>query len=134
MLYCFYVASFAIVSHLWSPPFPPLAYVAAITGSVVGGIGAGFLWTSQGSFLTLSAHAIAGASQEDVTVVTARLASGQYLCKEPTFDFRISPLMLPTTSAVHSDTSFFLSSALYCLINLIQHSLQFTLDSKFHSS
>ncbi len=76
MLYCFYVASFAIVGHFWSPPFPPLAYAAAIAGSVVGGIGAGFLWTSQGSFLTLSAHAIADASQEEVALVTARLASG----------------------------------------------------------
>jgi hypothetical protein len=75
-MYGFYVASFVVITYLWSPPFPPLAYVAAITGSVIGGCGAGFLWTAQGSFLTLSAHAIAQASHEDVADVTARLASG----------------------------------------------------------
>ncbi len=75
-MYCFYVASFTVIAFLWSPPFPPLAYVAAITGSVIGGCGAGFLWTAQGAYLTLSAHAIAQTSQEDVADVTARLASG----------------------------------------------------------
>ena len=75
-MYGCYVASFAVITYLWSPPFPPLAYIAAITGSVIGGCGAGFLWTAQGAFLTLSAHAIAQASHEDVADVTARLAAG----------------------------------------------------------
>jgi hypothetical protein len=92
LLYCFYVASFTIIGYLWSPPFPSVAYVAAITGSVVGGCGAGFLWTSQGSFLTLSAHAIAKGSKEDVALVTARLASGQ------------SHLYYPPVSAHHEYT------------------------------
>jgi hypothetical protein len=46
-MYCFYVASFNIIALCWSPPFPTLAYITAVTGSIVGGFGAGFLWTAQ---------------------------------------------------------------------------------------
>lgn len=46
-LYCFYVAAFYVATVL-----PAYESAAAGTGAVLGGIGAGFLWTAQGAYFT----------------------------------------------------------------------------------
>jgi hypothetical protein len=51
-LYCFYVASFLAADEV-----PEYAWEFSITGSVIGGFGAGYLWSAQGVFFARSAEA-----------------------------------------------------------------------------
>jgi MFS family permease len=70
-LYCVYVGCFWIATRLEDLS---AQRVAAYTGAAIGGIGAGFLWTSQGSYFAQAAEEHAGHLQQSVSVSTSFLA------------------------------------------------------------
>lgn len=68
-LYCVYVGCFLVATM-----FPAIEKVAAITGAGIGGIGAGFLWTAQGSYFATASAIHAQHLRQDVSVSTSYLA------------------------------------------------------------
>ena len=70
LLYCFYVGAFWLGTTV-----PAHARLAALTGASIGGVGAGFIWTAQGSFFAQAAEEHASASGHATSVSTTKLAS-----------------------------------------------------------
>lgn len=78
-----YVLSFfiSIADSQYAPP-------VFIIGAIVGGIGAGFMWTAQGAYFSLSARSYSKQAGVDVAVATTNFASifsGTYLLLESMF-------------------------------------------------
>lgn len=69
LLYCAYVACFWVATS-----YPAMEQVAALTGATIGGFGAGFLWTAQGSYLAMAAKHQAKESSTDLSECTSNLA------------------------------------------------------------
>jgi len=53
----------------------PLAWVFAVIGALIGGVGAGSLWTAQGAFFNAIAENIANASGQPLQAITAQMSS-----------------------------------------------------------
>jgi len=53
----------------------PLAWLFAVVGALVGGVGAGSLWTAQGAFFTAIAGKISDASGQPLQAITAQMSS-----------------------------------------------------------
>lgn len=70
-LYCFYVGCFWVALR-----FPEMEQVVALSGAAIGGLGAGLLWTAQGSYMAQAAKQHAKDSFQDVSIATASLAGG----------------------------------------------------------
>lgn len=70
-LYCLYVLSF-LAATLCSPG-SLLQWTIAIGGAVLGGFGAGFLWSAQGAYFTVNAELYAQVAQ-----IPASMATGQF--------------------------------------------------------
>jgi MFS family permease len=68
-LYCAYVACF-LIATVWHD----MEQIVALTGAAIGGVGAGFLWTAQGSYFSQAAAEHALHLQQPVTTSTASLA------------------------------------------------------------
>lgn len=71
LLYCVYVGCFWVATRYDALENQRLA---AYTGAVVGGIGAGFLWTSQGSYFSQAAEVHAGHLHQSVSTSTSYFA------------------------------------------------------------
>jgi MFS family permease len=71
MLYCLYVLSF--LAATLCTPGSLLQWTIAISGAVLGGFGAGFLWSAQGAYFTVNAELYAQAAQ-----IPASMATGQF--------------------------------------------------------
>lgn len=70
-IYCFYVAAFLVAIKLEDPD---MQWVAAIAGSAIGGIGAGWLWTAQGTFFARSAALYASATGTELSTANSAFA------------------------------------------------------------
>jgi MFS family permease len=70
-LYCIYVGCFWVALQ-----FPEFEKPVALSGAAIGGLGAGLLWTAQGSYMAQAAKRHAKESFQDVNVVTTSLAGG----------------------------------------------------------
>jgi len=64
-----------VTSFLFSILSPNIAFGVFVTGSAIGGIGAGLLWTSQGQYYSLNAAAYATASSNDLSKVSVNFAA-----------------------------------------------------------
>jgi len=94
LLYCAYVACFWVAGHLEdgdmqahsnSHSHSHLRAAVAYTGALVGGIGAGFLWTAQGTYFGLASQDHAARNHGVVEDSTAKLAgyfASLYLLEE----------------------------------------------------
>jgi MFS family permease len=72
LLYCFYVGCFWIAaSH---PEEVEKQRIAAYVGAAIGGVGAGFLWTAQGSYFASSSEDHAHQLQQSVSTSTSYFA------------------------------------------------------------
>ena len=71
MLYCLYVLSFLAATLCEEGTW--LQWIIAIGGAVLGGFGAGFLWSAQGAYFTVNAELYAQAAQ-----IPASMATGQF--------------------------------------------------------
>jgi hypothetical protein len=70
-LYCTYVGCF------WAAlRFPEIEAPVALSGAAVGGLGAGLIWTAQGTYMAQAAKLHAKESFQDVTSATTSLAGG----------------------------------------------------------
>ena len=110
IFYCFYVGAFWWAAGAY-------AKFAALTGAAIGGVGAGFLWTAQGSFFARSAEEHARALGQPSTVSTARLA-GIFACLYLGMEVALrslSSVLLEITAGVGWTTIF----ALYALITVL---------------
>lgn len=70
-LYCVYVGCFWVATRYDDMEEQRFA---AYTGAAIGGIGAGFLWTSQGAYFGQAAEEHAAYMQQDVSISTSYLA------------------------------------------------------------
>lgn len=68
-LYCVYVTAFWIASS-----FPGHTKPASFLGALVGGVGAGLLWTAQGAFFARAAECHALALAQETSLSTSKLA------------------------------------------------------------
>ncbi|GAX22536.1 hypothetical protein FisN_14Hh159 [Fistulifera solaris] len=68
-LYCVYVTAFWMASS-----FPSFAQPASFLGALVGGVGAGLLWTAQGAFFGRAAECHALALAQETSLSTSKLA------------------------------------------------------------
>ena len=68
-LYCVYVGCF-VLALLW----PASKHVVALLGGAIGGVGAGFLWTAQGSYFARCSELHANFLQQSESTSTASLA------------------------------------------------------------
>lgn len=71
-LYCMYVLSFLLAMLM--EPGTTGQWRVAIGGALLGGFGAGFLWSAQGAYFTLNAEQYAAVSGEPKEAVTGRLS------------------------------------------------------------
>jgi MFS family permease len=71
ILYCTYAGCFLVATAL-----PEFATLAAISGAVIGGFGAGFLWTAQGAYMSKAASEYAQESSMELKECANRLAGG----------------------------------------------------------
>lgn len=69
-LYCVYVGCFLLAALA-----PSIERPAALIGAAVGGVGAGFLWTAQGSYFSRAAEDHASHLSQDVSESNATFAS-----------------------------------------------------------
>lgn len=69
-LYCGYVGCFLVATQA-----PAIRTPAALIGAAIGGVGAGFLWTAQGSYFGRAAEDHAFHLSQDVSASNATLAS-----------------------------------------------------------
>lgn len=89
-LYCLYVASFLVADKV-----PTFKWQAAIIGSFFGGLGAGWLWTAQGTFFARTSVLYGDASNMDTKSSTSVLAawfSTIYVGSEVVFKFLSSTI------------------------------------------
>ena len=70
LLYCVYVGCFLLATMA-----PAVETSAALLGAAIGGVGAGFLWTAQGSYFGRAAEEHAALKAQDVSASNATLAS-----------------------------------------------------------
>ena len=70
LLYCVYVGCFVVATMA-----PAIEIPAALLGAAIGGVGAGFLWTAQGSYFGRAAEDHAASMAQDVSASNATLAS-----------------------------------------------------------
>eukprot|EP00298_Acanthocystis_sp_HF-20_P010486 c18881_g1_i1.p1 GENE.c18881_g1_i1~~c18881_g1_i1.p1 ORF type:complete len:458 (+),score=177.54 c18881_g1_i1:84-1376(+) len=87
-VYCFYVCSFLVYRFV-----PEIATEAALVGSGIGGIAAGFLWTAQGGYFALACQLYARASgkkPEEVTGSFGAIFGAIYLFGEVSLKFASS--------------------------------------------
>eukprot|EP00537_Pseudo-nitzschia_pungens_P009128 CAMPEP_0172380280 /NCGR_PEP_ID=MMETSP1060-20121228/70356_1 /TAXON_ID=37318 /ORGANISM="Pseudo-nitzschia pungens, Strain cf. cingulata" /LENGTH=593 /DNA_ID=CAMNT_0013108033 /DNA_START=295 /DNA_END=2076 /DNA_ORIENTATION=- len=88
LLYCAYVACFWVAGHLEGGDMHSHSHLraaVAYTGALVGGIGAGFLWTAQGTYFGLASqdHAVRNHGVvEDSTAKLAGYFASLYLLEE----------------------------------------------------
>lgn len=68
-LYCFYVVSFLIAAKV-----PSIKWYAALIGSSIGGVGAGWLWTAQGVYFSMTAEYFSKARGVDLQEANSLLA------------------------------------------------------------
>jgi hypothetical protein len=68
-LYCVYVTAFWMASS-----FPSFAKPVSFLGALVGGVGAGLLWTAQGAFFGRAAECHALALAQETSISTSKLA------------------------------------------------------------
>lgn len=86
-----------VLSFLLSILLPSLAFGLFVSGSAIGGVGAGILWTSQGQYYSLNAAAYASASMEDLSKVSINFASifaSIYLLLETVFQVLATAIFL----------------------------------------
>lgn len=72
MLYCLYVISF--LAATLCEPGSRLQWIIAISGAVLGGFGAGFLWSAQGAYFTVNAELYAQAANIPSSMATAQFS------------------------------------------------------------
>lgn len=73
LCYCVYVICFAVVTNFEQGSTG--AYVLGVGGSVVGGMGAGTLWTGQGAFFSVICAELASAESRPLGDITTELSS-----------------------------------------------------------
>jgi len=118
-LFCAYIGCFfmAIVSDAKS--------CFALTGAAIGGIGAGILWTSQGTYFTEAAEEYAKAASIDVSQATSKLG-GTFafvlLAEETTLDLLSTFLVreLKVHWAIVFSTYFIVAATATCLMALVK--------------
>lgn len=108
-LYAIYVASYLIAVI-----FPSAAWPAVLFGATIGGIGAGLLWTAQGSYFKINAarYAVAtGISEEEATGLFSSTFAAWYLGLEVVLKVAGS-----LVARYGSDSSTYTIYALYSII------------------
>jgi len=79
LMYVIYVFAFAVALNFvpdTSPPNPEIgAWILVVGGGVIGGIGAGSLWTAQGAFFGAICEEISDAEMKPLQTITAQLSS-----------------------------------------------------------
>eukprot|EP00401_Gymnodinium_catenatum_P029169 CAMPEP_0117485624 /NCGR_PEP_ID=MMETSP0784-20121206/15060_1 /TAXON_ID=39447 /ORGANISM="" /LENGTH=443 /DNA_ID=CAMNT_0005280215 /DNA_START=9 /DNA_END=1340 /DNA_ORIENTATION=- len=74
VLYCAFVMIFAVASYF--PENSSQAWILAVVGSTIGGVGAGTLWTGQGAFFSVICERLADArSRRPLQEITSELAA-----------------------------------------------------------
>lgn len=74
LCYCAYVACFYVATRIEDDDFSQKRQAVAYIGATIGGIGAGFLWTAQGTYFGLASQDLALQLNTPLQESTARLA------------------------------------------------------------
>lgn len=130
-MYVIYVFCFAIATNYATKTcdedgclfvIQNLAWVFAITGSLIGGVGAGSLWTAQGAFFNAIAEKISDATGQPLQSITAQMSSSfaiWYLGEECVWKSFFSILTNPDYLNVPFLYGFLLYAALAAVATVI---------------